>query len=86
MRLSHTELDAFYVEHVQPRWDAKGRKFWSCGLCAKRGSSRQDVERHIESLHVTTDPYGCGVCGASLSTRRGLTRHNHAVHRTSIDV
>jgi hypothetical protein len=81
VRLSHAELDAFYSEHVGPRWNAKGLKFWACGICAKPGSSRQDVERHVESLHVTTDPYTCQQCEAQFSTKRGLTRHSLSVHR-----
>jgi hypothetical protein len=85
VRLSHAELDAFYAAHVRVDYgdDGGGFKLWSCGLCSQRGHSRRDVQRHLDSHHIATDPYECEQCGSAFGTRRGLTRHRLSVHRSA---
>ena len=75
--LEHDQLDAyikelcFMTEH----------KTFACGVCQKEGKQRQDIERHIESIHVTTKPFQCDSCGTKHKTRKSHQEHLRAFHK-----
>ena len=71
MLLEHDELDTYISEMCAVAED----KTFYCGVCHKSGRQRQDIERHIESVHILTNPWPCQVCGSLLKNRRGYQSH-----------
>lgn len=64
--------------------DTAGTKYWKCAICQIYHNRKQDLLRHIESLHIKTDPYVCLYCQSHLEfkTKRALQRHVTASHKT----
>ena len=60
-----------------------GVKYWKCSLCHMNHNRKQDLLRHIESLHIQTDPYYCLYCQSSVQfkTKRFLQRHLSSSHK-----
>ena len=69
--LEHAELDSY----ISAMCALAADKTYHCGVCHKQAARRQDIERHLESVHIVTEPFVCEVCGASMKTRPGLQRH-----------
>ena len=70
--VEHGGLEAYISEMCVQCED----KSYYCGVCGHQGSGKkQDIERHIESFHIETDPFPCNICGISCKTRRGYQRH-----------
>ena len=59
---------------------AEDKLFCYCGICNKEGRKRQDIERHIESVHVITPPYVCDLCGTRMAQFFNLSDHRLKVH------
>ena len=79
MFLEHAELDSYISAMCSMAED----KTYHCGVCHKQATRRQDIERHLESVHIVTEPFSCEVCGASMKTRPGLQRHIR-LHKNAI--
>ena len=60
-----------------------GVKYWKCAMCLINHNRKQDLLRHIESIHIYTDPYPCLYCQNSdqFKTKRALQRHLTAFHK-----
>ena len=60
-----------------------GVKYWKCAMCLLNHNRKQDLLRHIESIHIYTDPYHCLYCQTSVQfkTKRALQRHLTAFHK-----
>ena len=72
--LEHDQLDDYINGMVLLSEDGHGGRFAFCGVCQKQGS-KQDIERHIESWHIQTNPFPCEICGKNQKTRRSLQIH-----------
>ena len=46
--------------------DFIGNRTFNCRICEKVGRTKQDMERHIESNHILTNPFECELCGKFL--------------------
>ena len=72
--LRHDQIDA-YIEEQSLVYDDG---FTYCAVCQYSSRSKQshrlDVRRHIESIHITTDPFPCDQCGKQVKTRLQLQR------------
>ena len=56
---------------------------FSCKVCGKAGSTRQNARNHIEThLHLNI---ACNICGKSYSTRNSLNVHKSSIHRTDVN-
>ena len=75
--LEHDELDSYIGANSILAED----KTFYCGVCHKSGRQRQDIERHIESVHIVTNPWPCQICGSQLKSRRGYQTHIRTQHR-----
>ena len=64
--------------------DTAGVKYWKCAICDIYHNRKQDLLRHIESLHIQTSPYVCVYCTAQVEfkTKRALQRHVTASHKS----
>ena len=79
VRVAQTEIETFLTASVAESWDGERRVF-QCLLCNKVAGTRRDAGRHVESIHLQTDPYTCDLCGNELATRRALQRHISTHH------
>ena len=69
--MEHEQLDNYISETcLQTEF-----KTFYCGVCQKPGNKKQDIERHIESVHIQTNPFKCDICGSLLKTRKSLQIH-----------
>ena len=55
------------------------RKLLSCKVCGKEGQLG-DIQKHIESNHITGVTHTCGVCGKTTRSRDGLRQHKIKEH------
>ena len=77
--LEHDQLDSYINEMVIQNEDELGnRPTYYCGICHHQGNFKQDIERHIESSHIQTNPFFCPTCGSSHKTRRTLKIHQRS--------
>ena len=77
--LEHDQLDSYINEMVIQNEDVLGKRpTFYCGICQHQGNTKQDVERHVESFHIQTQPFYCPTCGASYKTRRTLKIHQRS--------
>ena len=76
--MDHVQLESYLKEMVVMTED---KLFYYCGVCNKEGRKRQDIERHIESMHVITPPYVCEICSSDFKTKTYLQRHMRLVHK-----
>ena len=67
-------MDTYISENVLVSEDQSGRMNY-CAICQQSSKLKTDIERHIESAHIETDPFKCEVCGSSVKTRRSLKIH-----------
>ena len=82
--VSQDQLAGYLSQHTICETDSSsGTVAWSCAICNKYLNKKYDVLRHIESLHVETDPYLCLYCSQQFKTRRSVQRHTLAVHKTN---
>ena len=79
MRVSQDGISSFISTQMSEMFDGD-KKVWMCLLCEKTCNVKRDLGRHIEALHVLTDPFSCSLCDGQFSTRRALQRHNLAYH------
>ena len=79
MYLPHDQLDSYIQENVMCSEDDSGKVAY-CALCQQSARYKQDIERHIESAHIETDPFNCNICGSSAKTRRTLKIHMKREH------
>ena len=79
MRVSQDGIGSFISSQMSEMFDGE-RKIWMCLMCEKTCNVKRDLGRHIEALHVLTDPFICGLCNGHFGTRRALQRHNLAYH------
>ena len=51
-------------------------KLWACSACGKESKYKNDMRRHIESLHVQDHPgYKCDYCLTILNSSNALRLH-----------
>ena len=55
-------------------------KCFSCTLCDKSFSSKQNLLIHIDAVHKNLKPFTCTLCDKSFSRKGGLSEHVAAVH------
>ena len=79
--LEHDQIGPYINEMLLQTEDNLGIKTFFCGVCQQGGKYKQDIERHIESHHIETNPFECEACGAFLKTRRALKMHTRAHHK-----
>lgn len=53
-----------------------GAPTYPCTLCAKPFMVRQDLESHVNSVHLKLRPYACAACGKASGHPRFLVRHS----------
>jgi len=75
---------AEFLEQKSICEEFNGVKYWKCSLCHMNHNRKQDLLRHIESLHIQTDPYYCLYCQTSVQfkTKRSLQRHLSSSHKS----
>jgi len=79
VRVSQGGIDAFLEANMREEWSGQ-RRGWACLICSKFITTRRDMGRHIEAVHVETDPFTCTECPSQFSNRRSLRRHLHTYH------
>ena len=52
-----------------------------CAVCHQTCRTKQEVERHLESKHIETNPFTCEICGSQSKTRRALKVHLMRHHK-----
>lgn len=56
-------------------------KTWMCSVCNKESKKKNDIWRHVESLHVENHPgYSCSYCGDILKSKNALRQHVNMKH------
>ena len=55
-------------------------KAWVCKVCGKEGYM-SDIERHIETYHITGIVLPCNICGKTSPTRKALQVHKTRFHK-----
>ena len=80
--VEQARVASFIEEQSVCEHDENGTKYWKCLVCGKYLMKKCDLVRHIESLHLVTDPYSCEFCsGSQFKTIRALQRHINSVHK-----
>ena len=79
--LEHEHIDSFLNEMTHQTEDLTGGKTFFCGICQKNSKAKQDIERHIETHHIQTNPFQCGICGYVSKSRRYFKVHLRS-HKT----
>ena len=58
-------------------------KKWCCYVCGQESVNKNDISRHVESVHIVNHPgYECSFCGAIVKSKNALRMHiarNHNV-------
>jgi len=52
-----------------------------CLVCQKEASTKGNLKKHIESMHMEEDPVACNVCGKIFKNRNTLQNHISLTHR-----
>ena len=50
-------------------------------ICDKGFSQKQDLNRHIESVHEGKKSFKCNICDAGFTHKANLNKHIDAVHK-----
>ena len=79
--LEHEQIEPYIIEMTLQTEDFIGNRTFNCRICEKVGRTKQDMERHIESNHILTNPFECELCGKILKTRREIKRHHLKYHK-----
>ena len=58
---------------------------FSCALCGKEGTTRQNTRNHIET-HLAVSGFNCNYCGKNYRTRNSLNVHKSSLHRSDASV
>ena len=54
---------------------------WCCSVCGKEFKIKNDMKRHVESLHITNHPgYVCNYCGDTVKSKNALRLHISSKH------
>ncbi|KAL9692948.1 hypothetical protein quinque_012233 [Culex quinquefasciatus] len=64
-------------DHAVPKTkkDQKVQLGFACDLCRKRYTSKQNLEGHMNSVHLKVKPFACRVCNQRFSIRAAQNRH-----------
>merc|ERR1712226_637041 len=54
---------------------------WTCNVCGKIDKRKQNLQSHIESLHIEGVTHPCNICGNKFKSRHGLQVHMSGKHR-----
>ncbi|KAL1380567.1 hypothetical protein pipiens_014085 [Culex pipiens pipiens] len=65
------------LDHAVPKTkkDQKVQLGFVCDLCRKRYTSKQNLEGHMNSVHLKVKPFACRVCNQRFSIRAAQNRH-----------
>jgi len=75
------DLDSLIEEHMTKVKDhSQGKPMWSCNDCGKFSRLKNDISRHVESVHITHPGLVCDLCEKVLKTRDTLKRHLKVAH------
>ena len=59
----------------------EGNKLFKCEVCDYRSSRKNDLKRHISSVHgLANKLYRCNICEYSCSEKKNMNRHVASVH------
>ena len=58
-----------------------GIKFFSCNECGKQTTRRQDLNVHIQSMHLVSPAVQCQFCLKELKNKNSLKVHISTFHR-----
>lgn len=61
----------------------KASEAHTCSLCEKLFSNRNNLKRHLESVHSETQTFACNECPKFFSLRHNLQRHQESCHSGS---
>ena len=54
---------------------------WCCSVCGKEFKIKNDMKRHVESLHIINHPgYVCNYCGDTVKSKNALRLHISSKH------
>ena len=53
---------------------------FTCSQCNKSFSSKQNLEKHLDSVHLKLKPFNCNQCDKSFPSKQNLDRHTDTVH------
>ena len=62
---------------------AIGSKEWSCIVCGKMASYKNNIRQHIEAKHIEGVSHTCNLCGKISRSRNGLAIHVLKHHKRS---
>ena len=51
-----------------------------CNTCYSIFKTKQNLNRHVTSVHEEKKPFKCKICDAIFSSKQGMTRHIDSVH------
>lgn len=63
----------------------KGIKNFACPNCEQRFVTKNDMQKHINSIHLKIRKYCCQRCPATFSNSEGLKRHFRSLHEFARD-
>ena len=60
----------------------RDRPVQKCDRCEYSNSNREEIRRHIESVHLKIRRFPCGICDAHINDASGLSKHKKSIkHR-----
>ena len=65
---------------AQLKGEKKGKPF-SCHSCEKHFPSKQNLNKHVDAVHLKLKPFSCTLCDKSFAEKENLTKHINAIHR-----
>ena len=81
-RLLFLELSEAIEEQILSMMYQNELKKWCWSLCGKETSSKTDLSRHVESVHITDHPgYNCSYCAVHVKSKNALRIHMNTKHR-----
>ena len=69
----YTELDEQIMSMMLKR-----EEIWSCKVCGKTDdklNKKQNIQQHVESVHMEGGSHSCNRCGKTLRSRPSLRMH-----------
>ena len=75
-RDDNTELDQ-QINSIMERIDGS----WTCKACGKRDGLKQNIRKHVESVHIEGFSHTCKFCGKDFRSKNALQVHVSRNHK-----
>ena len=62
---------------------AKNDDGFTCLICGRVSARKENMKKHIESVHIQDEPKQCGLCEKKFKNKNSLQNHMSMIHRNT---